>query len=546
MKFIAITAFFAFLIVIGCNTSNKQEKLLTPDNLLSKQYTINVDKDTTLQTENGALLKIPKGALKPASGNTVTLEIKEAYSVRQMIQAGLTTESNGDPLSSGGMIYINAIDGQSVTFTQPIKVAVPADYLQKGMQLYKGEQNNGKVNWINATTLPENKQLAGIENGQILFQNTCASCHSIAKDLTGPKLAHFPRRFGWKTFGAEGLSEYWYHGLWEMFYESDSIKRVPSDYENLRLYVCNVINQYGGLKGPAFNFSNQQLLDLFNYIQNETDKLHIPYPGKQDLRNSIDSCRAYNKELARLLSKKQKIVSKRSKLIDENGPLIDRKADSTWLMGNFPVPPDFDKKVVPNFYGAVYYQFTIESFGWYNIDMLLKDVDGIEESELFVRVVGQYKEKTKIFLIIPSVKVYGEGGPSDVNKEEFAFFYKNGRLPLPQNANAFILAVTETEQSIAYGIKEFATTKQQTLDIALHASSKTEFMDAMKAFDLDRLHIKVEDSKNANRIRKKDDQLEKIVLRLKEAEKLKPKNCDCDCGQSNVDTTRPVKTLPGK
>jgi cytochrome c551/c552 len=537
MKFITITAFFSFLITIGCNTSNKQEKLLTRDNLPSKQYIINVDKDTTLQTENGALLKIPQGTLKPESGNTVILEIKEAFSLSEMVKAGLVTQSGGQPLSSGGMIYINVANGQKVTITRPIQVAIPASYLQKNMQLYKSDTSADQVDWVKPVALPENKQLASMQNGQILFQNNCASCHSIDKDLTGPKLAHFPRRFKGIESGAEGLSSYWYHGLPEMSDRSDSAKKVffhPDPYyENLELYVCNLLKQYV-TRGTAFNLSQQQLVDLFNYIQNETDKMHIPFPGKEDLRNSVDSCRAYKREIARLLNKKQKIESKRTKLIDENGPLADKKADSTWLTGNFPPPPDFDKRVSPNYYDAVYYQFTIESFGWYNIDMLLKDVDGVEESELFVRVVGQYKEKIKIFLVIPSVKVYGEGGPSDKNKEEFAFFYKNGRLPLPQNAGAFILAVTETKQSIAYGIKEFTTTKQQTLDISLQTSSKTEFMDAMKAFDNDRLHIKVEDAKNGARIRKKDDQLKKINGRLKGAELLRPKNCDCECGEEPV------------
>jgi hypothetical protein len=182
MKYMLVAITICFVTVLSCNVSKEKTKLFTESFLPAQQYIINVEKDTILQTENGALLKIPAGALKPENGNTVTLEIKEAYSLSQMIKAGLFTQSNGQPLSSGGMIYINAVDGQKVTFTQPIKVAIPADYLQGRMQLYRGETNSGKINWTNAKALPENKQLESVENGKILFQQHCTSCHSIEKD----------------------------------------------------------------------------------------------------------------------------------------------------------------------------------------------------------------------------------------------------------------------------------------------------------------------------------------------------------------------------
>jgi len=161
--------------------------------------------------------------------------------------------------------------------------------------------------------------------------------------------------------------------------------------------------------------------------------------------------------------------------------------------------------------------------------MMMKNVEGVEESELFARVVGEYREKTKIYLIIPSVKTYGEGGPTGRNADEYAFFYKTGKLSLPQNVSAYILAVTETEDSIAFGLKEFTTSRQQQIDISLHLSSKAEFTAAMQQFDPERLHIKVNDSKNANEIRKTDTDLKNIDQQLKDAEKLKPKRCDCDC-----------------
>jgi hypothetical protein len=80
-------------------------KILATDKLPSQFFTINTGQDTILITSKGAVIRIPKGAIS-GDENTVQLEIKEAYSIEDIFRAGLTTQSNGQPLSSGGMIYI--------------------------------------------------------------------------------------------------------------------------------------------------------------------------------------------------------------------------------------------------------------------------------------------------------------------------------------------------------------------------------------------------------------------------------------------------------
>src|SRR5690349_12449680 len=139
MKKVILLLVIATAIVIACNTGSKTILLQKPGTAPADEYAINIDKDTTLLTKNGALLKIPKGALSIDKGNTVVLEIKEAYSLEQMIKTGLNTQSNGELLSSGGMIYINAKAGQTVRITKKIDVAIPTNHLEDGMSLYKGE-----------------------------------------------------------------------------------------------------------------------------------------------------------------------------------------------------------------------------------------------------------------------------------------------------------------------------------------------------------------------------------------------------------------------
>jgi hypothetical protein len=94
--------------------------------------------------------------------------------------------------------------------------------------------------------------------------------------------------------------------------------------------------------------------------------------------------------------------------------------------------------------------------------------------------------------------------------------------------------VTETEQGPAFGLKKFITSLSQEIEVSLHSSTKDEFMEAMKQFDAAKLHITVDDTKNAGDIRKADTTIRKIDVQLKEAENLKPKRCDCDCGSMPV------------
>src|SRR4051794_26838624 len=95
--------FAGIFIFSSCQSNhNKLSRLLNKDSLFSQSFQIDNSKDTLLHTANGALIKIAAGSFKQ---DKVALEVKEAYSIPQMILGGLTTSSDGKPLSSGGMIY---------------------------------------------------------------------------------------------------------------------------------------------------------------------------------------------------------------------------------------------------------------------------------------------------------------------------------------------------------------------------------------------------------------------------------------------------------
>jgi hypothetical protein len=552
MKYIFTALLFTAVLFFACNQT-KQTELFDIDNLKTEQFTVNTDRDTVLQTAKGAILKIPKGVLASADGKPVKLDIKEAYSMADIIKAGLTTTTNGQPLSSGGMIYINAADGQNVTINEGIQVAIPSTNISNEMKLYKGETTaDGRLNWIDPTELPENSQIASINQGEGLFQKNCGSCHGIGTDFTAPDLAHFLNRF--PDVDNETYWGFWAHGPYPVYSDStsnistelvkaDTIKKNTDlhseQYPEYRhnyaeeIYACNIWN-WSSNAGQPFTISRDDLLSIYKYVQLESNRKNLPMPAHAYLDDCVDSCIIYAERTKFLRKAKNLTEEKRQKFIEENGDMTVVIPDPTWGQTNIP-PPDYEKRVSPTNYEATYYQFTVETFGWYNIDaLILPQFKGVEESELYARVTGEWKDRVNIFLIIPSVKVYGEGGPADRNPEEFAFFYKNGKLPLPQNAKAYILAVSEKDDKIAYGLKEFKTSLKQEIEIQLEESSKADFDKVIASLGATDLSFDVKPTINADSIRAADKQLKDIDKGLKDAEILNPKNCKCDCLADNM------------
>jgi mono/diheme cytochrome c family protein len=531
----------AFLLVFSGCKHETAKKTLTTGSLKAQEFTINTDRDTTLVTAKGALINIPKGAIVPANGNSISLEVKEAYSLSDIVLAGLNTQSNGEPLGSGGMIYINPLAGQDARIVKPIRVAIPADYRQAGMKLFKGDTSGDNIDWKEPVPLPENAQSQALLQGKTLFGQNCTSCHAIGKDMTGPDLAHFEKRFpnGWWS---EGDYVYWayhyYHGTLP-----GSTSDTVSHYYYVDPYACNLISLYKGMVAPVQSLKYDEWKVIYDYVQNESDRLNLPLPAHSYLKPCTDSCILYRQAVQDLELQKQIASDKRKDLIEDNNPLLNMIDTGRRTTPALPEPAisntaNFDDIVSPQNAQFEYYQFTIESFGWYNVDILLKDLPGVEPAELFVNVTNKKWDNITVNLILPSVKANALGGIGN-SKDDYVFYKKDGKVFLPIGAKGFILALSESGQEMAYGLLPFTAAKSQRLSVPLKKSGKSEFSKAMKALDETGLKISVADTKNADKLRKTDGELKTINENLKKAESLKPKRCDCDCSW-----WRPTGTLP--
>src|SRR5690606_6811410 len=178
---------------------------------------------------------------------------------------------------------------------------------------------------------------------------------------------------------------------------------------------------------------------------------------------------------------------------------------------------------------GIYYDFEIDAPGWYNIDMLLKNIEGIVPSELIVRITGEFRKKVQVFLIIPSMKANVAGGYSGMKEDESAFYERTGGIPLPEPARAYILAVTESGSAIAFGLQEFTTSRRQELEISLYSSSREQFNKAIRSLPLDGFSMKAVDTKYADELRKLDTAIQDLEVRRAKMDELKPVGCSCEC-----------------
>jgi mono/diheme cytochrome c family protein len=498
---------FSYILILlwSCNqTADKSSITFKPEALTSQIFSINVNKDTTLHTEKGAIISIPAGAFTTNGTEKLQLEVKEAYTVSEIIMAGLTTQNNGYPLSSGGMIYLNPVGSKTIKLAKPVSIKIPTQFIDKRMQLFKGKiASSGNINWTKSDSLSTNSDLSGYEAGRTLFMNNCATCHGIGKDGTGPDLAHILKRTKDKNL------------LYAYTRNNQEILHSGNLY-----YRC-LFSRWNKLAMNNFpSITNEALDNIYGYIENESYTRNLP-EIKDEISPCIDSCILYGSLKYKLDQAKGKLTEKAVDMVIEetrttinNLEALDRQYSPTITGPN--------NKIVPNSHKSLYYQFTINETGWFNIDVLLDEKYGAVESSLIVKLTGQYSKKTNIYLVIPSVKVFTPGGLLTDKKDEYGFFTKDGNIHLPQHIKAYILVMGEYEDKIVFAKQEFLTSQSQNFEIQPELVSQQDFSKSINALSISDVIISINKTEIA-------DSLRSIISQLNGLERIKPKNCDCDC-----------------
>ncbi len=647
------------MLFVQCTTNKKQ--LLKTSDIPSSFYTIDISKDTEVHTQKGMIMHIPKGTIVSHGTSTVTLEVKEAYSMADMILGGLTTKAGKDLLSSGGMFYVNAAGGSNAQIVHPISISVPTRKQQKGMQLYKGVINSdSSIDWTAPQPLPEQAIDRRMAKSKVLYTDNCASCHSPIKNATGPALALLDKRRDWKwlesfvrnsaliiangdpyanciykQFNKAAMTCYptltteEIHMIFE--YADEQAKNIDQEkiydykkaYDSCKRYL-DAKKALDDLqeKRRGLIMDNRKLTTLktinnnpaiVNSIGNRNSTSNISANNntaatkviaqKSNTQNPTDSnslstlkTTNNNQRIANKLNSNSNITARKNTAINygiaqksnaqnpNNSSLKDDKQTKNTLTNNnsntnnsngtpingaasgFSSDPNnnknsttVDKNSAPSNNSnnsvnpaprtvrlpqnlvpipsaqAEYYQVDIETFGWYNIDILLKGLPGFEQSELMVRYIGEFESKVTMYLAIPDKKILLPGGMLKDKSGQYGFYTDDGMIPLPQGFKAYVFAFMEKNGQLYFGKTELVTALKQNLEIKVIATTKEEMTLSIQQMNLEDFDIAVNNSKNADSIRKLDQSIETF----ENIEKLKPKNFDCNCGLKPISDSGP-------
>lgn len=513
------------LLISACRTSESSllSEHFNTGKLPAQSFTINPGVDTLLITGGGVRINIAKGSF--AGEKPVTIEWKEALQFDDMLRAGLLTQSGKEILSSGGMFYLNT--KENVEIQKPIAIDVPTNTVVQGMQLYKGDSSDGKIDWEEPVPIENIKAFGENVLGKQLFDGNCVQCHGIDKVSTGPALAGITER----------RSREWLYAV------THNPAAIASVDPYLRCEIC----KYKVVMQAFPALSNQALDFLYDYVEDETERLGLT--GKI-VKNGCDSCAILNLAYDSLLSIYNKLYAVRYLQRDSS---IYGELDSAVNQNNFQKIKGNSANILE---GKEYYQVKIRSDGWYNIDVLFKEQTGAIASKLIVKPQGERNQQMEYYLAIPALKILVEGGTT-VTGDNVFFYEEDGTIPLPQSRQAFVIAVGGTGENYFFSKTTFIISSEQTINLQIQKISKHQFDAQLTELSYYGLNSKVEktvayqDSNTVNFGNRKivldtnvngdKKPLTDIEKQLQNIASEKLKNCGCPSADISKDTGSAIR-----
>jgi mono/diheme cytochrome c family protein len=461
-------------LIYSC-ASEKTQKLFNTDNIRTQLFSINPQKENRIKGVRGGEFKIPAGAFEGTE--PVTIEVKEIYAPIEILASGLTTESNGELLESGGMFYINAKrNGRELELLKPIDGSIPTEYINDSMKLFKGEvMDDGNVNWVEPQELKLDSSANDecIKAGQMLFWQNCSSCHAVSKQLTGPALAGADKRV---TKG--------------MYYE---VVENPSKAAKKYPYFQKQIKDYGTLMTGFPQLEKKAIDCIIEYVN-----AAVKNPKLEIMPDSIRN---------RLWPQTEAILSPNnpcgydtvyinSSLSDIDSNLFSQPESevSQGIPDTIAIREASDLEVLRNgFNDGVYaekgkYDFTIKTLGWFNIDAFVKGLPGTTNIDLKIDTDFENESILDIHVFMPSKKLLSVAQHRSYDGL-FHFEKNEGKAPFFLNDEAIAIALTSKGDNAHYGITKFKITEKQTILIRIKKGAPEQIKDAIQKNQLDGIEI---------------------------------------------------------
>ncbi|MBN8783019.1 MAG: cytochrome c [Terrimonas ferruginea] len=481
----AIFAILSLYVVVFCFSSCRQAakmspKPFSPSILREQVFQIDPSMDTTIITAHGARVKIPSDAF--AGGGKIAITIREAFTSAEILAAGLTTESNGRPLRSGGMIYINATaGGEMTTLVKPLGVSMPYSYYDSTMKVFKGvETDSGTVNWVEPDTLnppPQDLQL-----GSILYHSKCATCHGsdVKESAIGPSLVNVDQRWP-KTKLYEWIR--------------NNRKLIESGYPR-----AVEMSKYSPTSMDLFPVLDNQSIDaIIQYVNNQSKypslmpQQPVPTSGKD---TSSGSFTAVCKEDTIYVKPS---LAETSQFTDDipTVPATPPAQNANTFSGEKELDDPEERNVAfTDGQTSGMYEFQIKTFGWYNIDAYMEGYAGTQPVKVWARLQGTFDMDINVYLFCPDKQILSVSNGKD--EKGYYFDKTNGGVPLFLRDRAVLFAFGRKGEKIVYGVSEFSISLEQVISVIVKDAPEQELLDALK-------------NKNINGI---DLGLEKLEMRI--------------------------------
>lgn len=487
--------FFVFLLAIGlfaCSTRTNTEPFTTAV-LPTQEFLIANNRDTVLKTVHGTKISIKANSF--ATEAKVNIVIKEALTAFEIFAAGLTTESNGRPLRSGGMIFIDArAGGKQPEILQPINISIPNSSWDSEMQLFKGEEAaDGSINWVEPAVLNETAQSQQLLLGKTLFESKCRTCHSsIFNDMIAPPLM----------------------GIDERVPDRKRIHRWVNDNakvirEGKDLYFLNRY-KYSPTTMDLFPALEASAIDaIIDYVNNEVklNQNNLPVNTGDIVKTTdtssntgafADSCLKQDTVITPLKKNEISFIATGTyKVPSRNNIITPVENTGTMVFDTFPentntgiydtIPENSMQQPVPV---TDAYEFNIDAFGWYNIDAFMNEAENMIDVQLTAAIKGYDEKDIKVLLFCPDKKL--QLNFTHTNDNLYQFSKNDGDLKLFKNDRAILFACIKKEDIYYYGISEFRITEKQQITINIQKGN----FDAIKAMlttrKIDGIEIQVE------------------------------------------------------
>lgn len=423
--------------------------------LESQSFKLNSKKNKVIYAKGGTAVDFSKAKFVNSRGEAVTdnieIEVKEALTIADILQANLSTLSNGELLETGGMLYVAASSkGEALELSEnsSIKISVASERIQKGMAIYEGEVDSitQDINWVRPRkeieiVAPAKARLEKAEKEITELENTIAQ---VEKPIE-PELV----QDGVDIIIHPGLSLSDFPGL--NSFENLSFKILdPTEDDKIAL-----LKDWNESELESTDTQNEYVL-ILQRINRDVNKLMRSHKLRVSpvFREGED----YNKAVKGFIARYQEYLAD---IKAERERIASLRQQRVILMS--------ESERTNNFFQ---YAFRTGRLGWVNIDKV-RIIKNPAPFAVIIRDLEQYSNMSVNVVLEDRRSVL----PAYWNLEQI---YRIG-TDLEQSSKVTIVAIGEKDSLPYYCIEKFRVSKSETAHIELKQTTAEGLKKALLA-----------------------------------------------------------------